>query len=165
MFIFGMIIADIIRDTIHIVKELRMKKTVFLLLTAFVAASGLFAAGSVDQVAVEGKLAITDSIPQIVTNGKAYLFPEGPFYQLAWENNVKIGDTIKAEGVARDCPPDFAVKNALMLMPSKVWVNGKEINLSTVRRHFGMKGKAEGPHGERGKCVPGDAPDNGDGSK
>jgi hypothetical protein len=48
---------------------------------------------------------------------------------------------VKAEGFTRECPADFSFKGAEMLMPTKVWLNGKEIDLSTVRRHpmgFGM---------------------------
>ncbi|HNY16371.1 MAG TPA: hypothetical protein PK542_03425 [Treponemataceae bacterium] len=118
-----------------------MNKKLALSFALLVATAALFAAGAQDTVTAEGKLVVTDSIPMIQGNGKTWVLPAGPFYQLAWENGAKVGDTVKAEGFTRECPADFAIKGAEMLMPTKVWLNGKEIDLSTVRRPmmgFGM---------------------------
>ena len=110
-----------------------MKKTLMIAVLVS-AATVLFARGVADTVTVEGKLVISDSIPTIQGNGKTWVLPPGPFYQLAWENGVKAGDTIKAEGYERECPADFGIPDALTIMPTKAWVNGKEIDLSKVRR-------------------------------
>jgi hypothetical protein len=159
-----------------------MKKSLFVLTLAIVTAGSLFAGGVHDSVTVEGKLAVADAIPSIVADGKTWTLPAGPFYQLAWENGVKIGDSIKAEGFefvpgdrrgpmdragGKDmmapsadkilsAPADKAPADAKsapstsadvkMFMPTRVWVNGKEIDLSTVRM-----GNRFGPEmGERG---------------
>ncbi len=121
-----------------------MKKT--LMIAALVsAATVLFARGVADTVTVEGKLVISDSIPTIQGSGKTWVLPPGPFYQLAWENGVKAGDTIKAEGYTRECPADLGIPDALAIMPTKAWVNGKAIDLSTVRRP--MMGRGMGRFG------------------
>lgn len=150
-----------------------MKKSLFVLTLAIVTAGSLFAGGVTDTVTVEGKLSVTDATPSIVANGKTWMFPAGPFYQLAWENGVKVGDSIKAEGFemvpgdrrgpmdrmngkdmmapstdkAAPAPADMSAADAKaapadktaavdvrMFMPTRVWVNGKEIDLSTVRK-------------------------------
>lgn len=148
-----------------------MKKSLFVLTLAIVTAGSLFAGGVHDSVTVEGKLSVTDAVPSIVADGKTWILPAGPFYQLAWENGVKIGDSIKAEGfefvpgdrrgpmdrmggkdmmvppatkvAPAPAPADKATADAKsapassvdvkMFMPTRVWVNGKEIDLSTVR--------------------------------
>jgi hypothetical protein len=165
-------------------KEKTMKKALFVLTLAIVTAGSLFAGGVHDTITVEGRLAVTDAIPSIVADGKTWILPAGPFYQLAWENGVKIGDSIKAEGFEfvpgdRRGPVDRADGKNMMapsadkaapapapadktpsdaksapatsadvklFMPTRVWVNGKEIDLSTVRT-----GNRFGPEmGERG---------------
>jgi len=113
-----------------------MKKTFALIAVAMVSMAGMFAAGVPDSIIAEGKLTVTDSVPAISGSDKTWLLPPGPFYQVAWENGIKVGDTVKAEGFERECPADFGIKNAVVLMPSRVWVNGKEINLSGIRNHM-----------------------------
>lgn len=137
-------------------KEHTMKKTL-MIAVLFSAATILFARGAAEAVTAEGKLVITDSIPTIQGNGKTWVLPPGPFYQLAWENGVKAGDTIKAEGYERECPADFGMPDALTIMPTKAWVNGKEIDLSKVRRPMkgrGM-GRFDGPRDGRDFDCPG----------
>ncbi len=141
-----------------------MKKTLMIAVLVS-AATVLFARGVADTVTVEGKLVISDSIPTIQGNGKTWILPPGPFYQLAWENGVKAGDTIKAEGIARECPVDTGIPDALAIMPRKAWVNGKEIDLSTVRRPMmgrGM-GRFDGGCGGPRDGRDFDCPGNGDG--
>ena len=155
-----------------------MKKLMSTAVLVLVAAAAVFAAGTPETVTVEGKLAVTESIPNITSGGKTYLFPAGAFFQLAFENGIKAGDTIKAEGIVMDCPPDSgkapaaanapagtaapgagrgmmsrdlpdSLKDANMFIPSKVWVNGKELDLSKVR-FGGMMTGAGGRGGMRG---------------
>lgn len=133
-----------------------MKKKLSFIAVLFVAITALFAEGIPETATVEGKLAVTDSIPMIQGNGKTWVLPAGPFYQIAWENGVKVGDAIKAEGLTRACPADFTVKNAVFLMPTKVWVNGKEVDLSTVRRPMMGNGMRNGPGNGNGPCRDGD---------
>lgn len=120
-----------------------MKKTLSIM-ALLASAAILFAAGAQDTVTVEGKLVIVDSIPTIQGNGKTWILPPGPFYQVAWENGVKAGDSIKAEGFTRECPADFGIKDAVAIMPTKAWVNGKEVDLSTVRRPMMGRGMGRG---------------------
>ncbi len=130
-----------------------MKRTMGIIALSLIAACGLFANGQRETVTVEGKLAVKDAIPSIVSGNKTYALPVGPFYQIAWENGIKVGDTVKAEGFVMEprryrAEPVSAPANAkpsssasasgsdqslVWLMPTKVWVNGKEINLSTVK--------------------------------
>lgn len=149
-----------------------MRKTPFVLSLVIVIAGNLFAAGARDSITVEGKLSVVDAVPSIAANGKNWILPAGPFYRLAWENGVKVGDSIKAEGFAvrpqerrdpmrrmggkesKPLPPDRASPRSVdtasddakgssadkigsvetaLFMPTRVWVNGKEIDLSTVR--------------------------------
>lgn len=139
-----------------------MKKLLMGFVLVAVVATGVFAAGAQDKVTIEGKLVITDSIPTIVANGKTWIVPAGPFYQVAYENNIKVGDTIKAEGFERKCPEEIAIKDAKMLMPTKVSVNGKELNLTTIKMHpmMGERGDKGGRGGMRGEgrrgCCDGD---------
>jgi hypothetical protein len=118
-----------------------MKKILMCLLVGTVLAAGVSAGGARDSVSVEGKIAITGSVPTIVSGGKTWILPAGPFYQIAYENNIRAGDTVKVEGFEAECPPDFAIKDAKMLMPAKVTVNGKAIDLSTVRGPGPMSGR------------------------
>jgi len=179
-----------------------MKKSLIVLVLALASAGSLFAGGVHDLITVEGKLAVNDAVPAIVANGKTWVLPAGPFYQIAWENGIKVGDSVKAEGFEMNpfdrsgdmdkkagkadkpdqmerngknakpaaagmapagmLPADTAVTaDVTMFMPTRVWVNGKEIDLSTVRKgpRFGRgmmpdcgNGPANGPGnaGERG---------------
>ena len=122
-----------------------MKKLSMSLILAAVVAAGAFAGGARDTVTVEGKLAITNSVPTIVSGTKTWILPAGPFYQIAYENNLKAGDTVKAEGFKGECPADFDIKDAKVLLPSKVTVNGKAIDLSSVKGPGAM-------HGRGGQC-------------
>ena len=76
-----------------------MKKLTALVILLTAVTAGTFAAGARDSATVEGKLAMTGSVPTIVSGKDVYLLPSGPFYQLAWVNGIKVGDTIKVEGL------------------------------------------------------------------
>lgn len=121
-------------------KEQYMKKILLSLVLFTSLAAGVFAAGAKDSVNVEGKLAFTDSLPTIVSGGKTWVLPVGPFYQIAYENGIKAGDTLKVEGYDAECSADFSIKDARMLMPSKVSVNGKALDLSKYDDTYGMGG-------------------------
>jgi len=123
-----------------------MKKQFVMIFVAVVAMTAVFAAGTAESTVAEGKIAIVDSVPVIAGAGKNWVLPPGAFYQVAWENGIKAGDTVKAEGFVRECPADFPVKNATMLMPTRVWVNGKELDLSKVR-HPMMRDDRDGRGG------------------
>lgn len=115
-----------------------MKKILATMFLIMAAMTGVFAAGSRDtQATVEGKLAVTNAIPSIVSGDKTWFLPPGPFYRLAWENAIKAGDTIKAEGYVREDCQISETDSGTMLMPSKVWVNGKQVDLSTVASGMG----------------------------
>ncbi len=127
-----------------------MKKTLMILVLVAATVTAVFANGARDAVTVEGKLAFTDSLPTITSGGKTWILPAGPFYQIAYENNIKAGDTIKAEGFGRECDADdVTIKGAWMLMPSKVTVNGKAIDLTTFEGR-GMMGGRGGMMGGQG---------------
>lgn len=138
-----------------------MKKILMSLVLFTSLAAGVFAAGAKDSVTVEGKLAFTDSLPTIVSGGKTWVLPIGPFYQVAYENNIKANDTLKVEGYDAECPADFLIKNARMLFPSKVSVNGKALDLSKYEDSYGMGG-GPGMMGGRGY---GDSSFNGNGGR
>lgn len=121
-----------------------MKKMLSVLVLSAAMVASVFAGGARETVTVEGKLVITDSIPTIVNATGTWVLPGGPFYQLAYLNGIKAGDTVKAEGYEETSPADFTIKNAKFLMPVKVSVNGKEIDLSS------LKGMGRG--GMRGGC-------------
>lgn len=140
--------------TYLMVKEIEMKKTLFGLMMVAAMVTGVFAEGSRELVTVEGKLVFTDSVPTIVGADKVWLLPPGPFYQIAYENSIKAGDTIKAEGYERDVPSEVTIKDAKFFMPTKVSVNGKAIDLSTFRER-GMMGGRDG-RGGRGGMMRGD---------
>lgn len=121
-----------------------MKKTGIIALALLASATFAFASGSRETVTVEGKLAVTDSVPTVTSGGKTYELPVGPFYRIAWEKSIKIGDTVKIEGTAVENPgrpapaaasgtsssATAADADRTVLMPSKLWVNGKEIDLA-----------------------------------
>lgn len=135
-----------------------MKKTGIIAVLLVAGATCAFAAGSRETVTVEGKLSVTDSVPTIASGGKIYELPVGPFYRIAWEKSVKAGDTLKVEGVAVENPgrrsPAAVSGNApsgtstdssdaadrIVLMPSKLWVNGKEVDLSSYATGPGAMG-------------------------
>ncbi len=128
-----------------------------ILITAGVFAMGAFAAGGQEQVAVEGTLTMNEGYPAVESAGKTWLLPPGPFYQIAWENGIKVGDRIKAEGFSREGPfragdgaQDKAGEASMtgFLMPTRVWLNGKALDLSTLRRGFrGNGSRCGGPWG------------------
>lgn len=142
--------------TEYLYKGAYMKKKLSFIAVLFVAMAAVFAGGASETTTIEGKLVVTDSIPMIQGSAQTWVLPAGPFYQIAWENGVKVGDAIKAEGFTRACPADFTVKNAVFLMPTKVWVNGKEIDLSTVRRPMMGNGRGNGMGNGNGPCRDGD---------
>lgn len=120
-----------------------MKKALILVLLVSSIAAGAFANGSRETVTVEGKLALTDSVPTIVSGGKTWALPAGLFYRAAFEFGIKAGDTLKIEGTTGDCDPRMAEElpeGTAMLMPSKVWVNGKAIDVSTISTGPGRAG-------------------------
>ncbi|ULQ60513.1 hypothetical protein K7I13_04215 [Brucepastera parasyntrophica] len=79
-----------------------MKKALTGILLISLCGMCMFAAGARDSSTFEGKLAVTDAQPYITTaKGETLYLPAPAFYQLAWENSIKVGDTIKAEGFQR----------------------------------------------------------------
>ena len=122
-----------------------MKKKIIATFFALSAGLLLFAAGNQDSVVtIEGKLVVIKGVPTVVSGDKAWVLPAAPFYQIAWENGVKVGDAIKAEGYVMDGHGAPDNSSGTMFLPTKVWVNGKEIDLSTVR---GMMGPGMGKPG------------------
>jgi hypothetical protein len=114
-------------------KEFCMKKSVIAIALAIFAAAGTFAAGNRDSViTVEGTIAVTKGVPSVVSGSKTYDLPAAHFYQIAWENGIKVGDKVKLEGYERTVRGDTTGQNP-MFMPTKVWLNGKELDLSNVR--------------------------------
>ena len=140
-----MVFAGVIVCTIR-AKEFYMKKIVVGLIMSVVLAGGLFAAGAQDSVTVEGKLVVKEGVPTITENGKTWVIPSGPFYRVAWENGLKTGDTLKVDGFDKGTQVECEIEGASLLVPSKVWVNGKELDVSATagrgyRREVGpMKG-------------------------
>lgn len=127
-----------------------MKKTLMILVLVAATVTAVFANGARDSVTVEGKLAFVESLPTVTSGGKTWILPAGPFYQIAYENNIKAGDTIKAEGYGVECQDeDVTIKDAWSLMPTKVTVNGKAIDLTTFEGR-GMMGGRGGMMGGRG---------------
>lgn len=135
-----------------------MKKTLIAFVFGLVATAGMFAAGGRDAVTtIEGKLAVTDSVLTVVKGDNAWVLPFGVSYQIAWENNIKAGDSIKAEGYERTSPRNSEIENAIFFAPTKVWVNGKEVDLSTVGRYGRMNG---GPNAAMIGSAPNGRPGN-----
>jgi len=150
-----------------------MKKAMIGIALATALTTGIYAGGSRDTVVtVEGKLSVTNSVPSIVSGDKTWVLPVEAFYQIAWENGLKVGDSVKAEGRVLDreipaapaptpAPPSSVssaptiptipsapapvASNTVMFMPSRVWVNGKEIDLSKViaGNRMGKRDRAE----------------------
>ncbi len=136
-----------------------MKKLTALVVLLAAVTAGTFAAGARDSATVEGKLALTGSVPTIVSGKDVYLLPVGPFYQLAWQNGIKVGDTIKVEGYvgtaigADEAKDSDLPAEAKPVMPSKVWVNGKALSLDNLG--FGPRGGTGRGFGG-GYCFDGD---------
>ncbi len=133
-----------------------MKKTIIAAFAALVIGSAAFAAGARDTVSVEGVLAVAEGIPTVQAKDQTWVIPAGPFYQVAWENGIKVGDKLKIEGFSFEGRGECAIENAKMIMPAKVWVNGKELDLSAYAdsRGFGMgrgMGRGAGCGGNSGR--------------
>lgn len=143
-----------------------MKKLTALVVLLAAVTAGTFAAGARDSATVEGKLAVTGNTPTIVSGKDVYILPTGPFYQLAWQNGIKVGDTIKVEGYVGTAIGTAAAEDsdlpaeAKPVMPTKVWVNGKALSLDTLtmggrggmggRGSRGMMGGRTGRSGAQG---------------
>lgn len=145
---------------------------VLVLIIAAVFAGGAFAGGGQEPVTVEGTLSMNGDYPVIESGGKLWLLPPGPFYRIAWENGIKVGDRVKAEGFSNEGPFGDRIgevgKEGLpaaegVLMPTRVWVNGKALDLSGLGRGRrgtpcpmgGHMGRGRGPgmgRGDRGAC-------------
>lgn len=144
-------------------KETCMKKLMSVLVLALAAAS-VFAAGARETVTVNGKIAVTDGVPAISDGTKVWGLPVGPFYRLAFENGIKAGDTVKAEGYVMDRrgagPRGAMGQNSRgtapaassddLFVPTKVWVNGKEIDLSGFAGAFPCDPDGQGVRPGRG---------------
>lgn len=116
-----------------------MKKTVFAAMAVLILGSVGFASGVRETVTVEGVLAVKDSLPVIESGKSTSILPSGPFYRVAWENGIKVGDKVKVEGSTKDVRENCPIEGAQILMPAKVWVNGKEIDLSSFADKKGQK--------------------------
>lgn len=128
-----------------------MKKIAALFVMIAAVAAGSFAAGARDSATVEGKLVMAGNVPTVVSGGTSYLLPAGPFYELAWRNGIKAGDTLKIEGLVGDALTDAEAKDnglpagAKPIAPTKVWVNGKELSLSDLSMGRRAGGRGFGP--------------------
>lgn len=120
-------------------KGVFMKKILVGLVLSVALVGAVFASGAQDSVKVEGKLLITNGVPTITEKGKTWIIPSGPFYRIAWEQGIKAGDTVKIEGIDRGTREDCEVEGASLLQPAKVWVNGKELDLTATN------GRGRGP--------------------
>lgn len=141
---------------------------ILALLIAAVFAGGAFAGGGQESVTVEGTLSMKDDLPVIESGGKYWLLPPGHFYRLAWENGIKVGDRVKAEGFSHEAPlgdrmgdDDKETPSAAegVLIPNRVWVNGKSLDISNLRR--GRRGLSCDMGGRMGR---GDGIGRGDGT-
>lgn len=129
-------------------KERHMKKIlVFVMASCFTAA--VFASGGIESVKAEGTIRVIDGIPVIQSGEKSWMLPPGAFYRLAWENGVKEGDSVRVEGISRDMGARMGRGSTLaeekgyeFLMPSRVWVNGKELSLESLDFPRGVCGGA-----------------------
>ncbi len=121
-------------------------------------AAVVFANGARETKTVEGKLAIVDSIPTITVGAESWALPPGPFYQVAWENGLKDGDTLKVEGFVFDGPRDDDEKP--MIMPTKAWANGKALDLSNANMRG--PGSRRDRRDWNGRCDRGDRGGRGD---
>lgn len=128
-----------------------MKKT-FVIVGLLVVASLVFANGAQEARTIEGKVTIVDSIPTITDGKDSWALPPGPFYQVAWENGIKEGDTLKVEGFVME--RERGDEKMKMIRPSRVWANGKELNVSNVARMGkGPRGdECRDPRGRQDRC-------------
>jgi len=111
-----------------------MKKTLCALAIAFVAVVSSFAqSNNRDYVTVEGKLVVKDGIPYVVGGRDSWVLPACPFYQFAWENNIRVGDMISIDGILVQCTDNDFPNNMMMIVPAAMWVNGKQLELRTAK--------------------------------
>lgn len=121
-----------------------MKKITALFVLLAAVTAGTFAAGARDSAIVEGKLVMAGNVPTVVSGKDTYLLPAGPFYELAWQNGIKVGDTIKVDGLVGEALTAAEAEDASLpvgakpVAPTKVWVNGKELSLDNLG--FGSRG-------------------------
>jgi len=108
-----------------------MKKTIAFVGFLVVAAIA-FANGTQESRTIEGKLTFVDSVPTITDGNESWALPPGPFYQVAWENGIKEGDTLKVEGFVND--RTRGDEKMQMIRPTKAWSNGKEVDVSSAGR-------------------------------
>ncbi len=139
----------------RIPEEYDMKKTLAIF-GMIVAAAVVFANGARETRTVEGKLAIVESIPTLSDGKDSWALPPGPFYQVAWEQGLKVGDSLKVEGFVVDGrdfdgPGDGDGDKTKMIVPTRAWANGKELDLSNVARRGRGPGFGDGcgPDGRR----------------
>ena len=106
-----------------------MKKSIVMLAILALSISGLYANGRGEMTTIEGTLAVRDSVPVVETAEGMWLLPPGPFYRVAWENKISVGDTLSIQGFAnRDVRLDgdsFVGR----VMPVTVSVNGKDLDI------------------------------------
>lgn len=123
---------DLARFLLHIIdatafKEFVMKKIVVVLTVLAVLASGLYANGRGELTTVEGVLAVRESVPFIKAEDGEWLLPPGPFYRVAWEESISVGDKLVVRGYV-DTDPRFAPEGfSGRVMPVSATVNGKEL--------------------------------------
>jgi hypothetical protein len=111
-----------------------MKKTLCALAIAFVAVVSSFAqSNNRDYVTVEGKLVVKDGVPYVVGGRDSWVLPAAPFYQFAWENDVRVGDMISIDGVLIPCNDNDFPNNMMMIVPAAMWVNGRQLELRTAK--------------------------------
>ncbi|HNY22805.1 MAG TPA: hypothetical protein PKO22_11725 [Treponemataceae bacterium] len=111
-----------------------MKKTLCALAIAFVAVVSSFAqVSSRDYLTVEGKLVVRDGVPYVVGGRESWVLPACPFYQFAWENDIRTGDMISVDGVLVQCNDNDFPNNMMMIVPAAMWVNGRQIELRTAK--------------------------------
>jgi hypothetical protein len=127
-----------------------MKKILVVFVVLAVSLGGLFANGRGDLTTIEGKLTIHESLPAVETKEGVWLLPPGPFYRIAWENDISRGDTLMVRGFTdkdgRFAPEEFAGR----IMPVEVRVNGKDLDIDANSR-FGRPGFGPGGYGP-GDC-------------
>lgn len=111
-----------------------MKKLALSLAVLFLSLGLAF--GATGSLTVSGKLQIEGSLPVIQADGKTWQLPPGLFSRLALEHSIRAGDSLKIEGLVQEnCPSTRFGRQAgtvSVLIPQKIWVNGKEIDVSIV---------------------------------
>ncbi len=107
-----------------------MKKIVIVFVVLAVLASGLYANGRGELTTVEGVLAVRESVPFVKAEDGEWLLPPGPFYRVAWEEGISVGDKLVVRGYV-DTDPRFAPEGLSgRIMPVSATVNGKELEFS-----------------------------------